>query len=316
MPGNVYISPELPAARYESGDKDRCQRMNGDAFPTPDYTGLNLQDYLTPEPMFSLSNARGCYWRKCAFCNVSLSFMREFRQRSMERVQEDIATVVSRYKAKWIFFADDCVPPSRCRELADYLSGKKKPVYWVTECRFEKAFSPGLLRRLYRGGCRQLSFGNESANQRVLDRMRKGTRAPWNRKLIRAAAKAGIAVHLQNFLGFPGERASEARETVALLLDKREVYRLHGAGMLPRHGRFPGPSLSFAIRSDAAQESPERRPGAGVRFLMPRRNEAGTREGDVEPRRGRAEARLSALGCFSRRGVRFARRLVHGAIPM
>jgi len=222
MPGNVYISPELPASRYESGDKDHCQRMNGDTFPTPDYTGLNVQDYLTPEPMFSLSNARGCYWRKCAFCNVSLSFMREFRQRSMKRVQQDIATLVSRHKAKWIFFADDCVPPSRCRELADYLRGKKRPVYWVTECRFEKAFSPRLLRSMYRGGCRQLTFGNESANQRVLDRMRKGTRAPWNRKLIRAAARAGIAVHLQNFLGFPGERASEARETVALLLDERK----------------------------------------------------------------------------------------------
>ncbi len=221
MPGNVYVSPELPAARHESGDKDGCQRMSGDAFPTPDYAGLNLQDYLTPEPMFSLSNARGCYWRKCAFCNVSLSFMREFRQRSMERVQQDIATLVSRHRAKWIFFADDCVPPSRCRELADYIRKQEKPVYWVTECRFEKAFSPSLLRSMYRGGCRQLTFGNESANQRVLDRMRKGTRAPWNRKLIRAAARAGIAVHLQNFLGFPGERVSEARQTVTLLLEER-----------------------------------------------------------------------------------------------
>jgi radical SAM superfamily enzyme YgiQ (UPF0313 family)/uncharacterized protein (DUF2237 family) len=244
MPGNVYVSPGSLTARLDFSDKDQCQRMQADTLPTPDYVGLNLQDYLTPEPMFSLSNARGCYYRKCAFCNVSLSFMRDFRQRSMKRVEQDIATLVSRHRARWFFFADDCVSPSRCRELADYVRRQERAIYWVTESRFEKAFSSSLLRSMYLGGCRQLTFGNESANQRVLDRMRKGTRAQLNRKIIRAAARAGIAVHLQNIVGFPGERASEARQTVTMLLEKRKqiastaLGRFHVTADSPVH-RFP-----------------------------------------------------------------------------
>lgn len=244
MPGNVYLSPGIPAARRACLDQGECQRMKVDALPTPDYAGLNLQDYLTPEPMFALSNARGCYYRKCAFCNVSLSFMRDFRQRSIERIQQDIATLVSQHAAKWIFFADDCVPPSRCEELANCLRGQGTPVFWLTECRFEKAFSPRLLRSMYLGGCRQLMFGNESANQRMLDRMRKGTTARLNRTIIRAAARAGIAVHLQNFLGFPGERAGEARQTLALLIGEHKhiastaLGRFHVTADSPIH-RFP-----------------------------------------------------------------------------
>ena len=115
-------------------------------------------------------------------------------------------------------FADECVTPRRCRELATFIQNLANPIFWQAEVRFEQAFTPDLLRHMYEGGCRQLMFGNESVSQRVLDLMNKGTSAELNREIIRNTSRAGIAVHLYNILGFPGETKSEAEETVEFLI--------------------------------------------------------------------------------------------------
>jgi len=198
------------------------ERENFNALPTPDYHGFNLSDYLAPETLYLLSSARGCYYRKCAFCNVSLAFNNGFRQRSCDRLFDDIRTLQTDYGARWLSFADDCVGPSRCREIAAFIQRLDKPLFWATEVRFEEGFTDALLEEMYRGGCRQLTFGNESASQRVLDLMHKNTRMSVARRIIAGADRAGIAVSLQNFLGFPGETPDEAEETVRFLLSEKE----------------------------------------------------------------------------------------------
>ncbi len=204
---------------YENGP----EREDFSSLPTPDYDGLDLQDYLSPEPVLLLSNARGCYHRKCAFCNVSLAFNSGFQQRSLDALQRDIHSLQKRHGARFFFFADDCVPPSRCREIADVSAAPQStPFFWQTEVRFEKQFDRELFKGLAQGGCLQLIFGNESGNQRTLDRMCKGTDVQRNRNLIRLASEEGIAVHLQNFLGFPGETIEEGNDTIELMLELRE----------------------------------------------------------------------------------------------
>ena len=251
MPGNVYLSPAISAAQSVCREEDQWRRMNVDALPTPDYAGLNLQDYLTPEPMFALSNARGCYWRKCAFCNVSLSFMRDFRQRSIERIHQDIATLVSRHKAKWIFFADDCVPPSRCEELANGLREQGTPVFWLTECRFEKAFSPRLLRSMYLGGCRQLDVRKRVGEPARAGPHAEGNQGPAEQEHHPRCGESRDRRASSELSGLSGRARRRGAPDAGLAPWRTEAYRLRGAGTLPRDGRFADPSLSFAIWSDA-----------------------------------------------------------------
>ena len=40
------------------------------ALPLPDFGGLPLDRYLAPRLALPLLTARGCYYGKCAFCNV------------------------------------------------------------------------------------------------------------------------------------------------------------------------------------------------------------------------------------------------------
>ena len=93
--GSGGNTPNTLHKLYLKGDVDRnrqtrltinnaVERERFDDLPCPDYDGLNLNDYFSPETVFLLSNARGCYYRKCNFCNVSLAYNNGFQERSFD----------------------------------------------------------------------------------------------------------------------------------------------------------------------------------------------------------------------------------------
>jgi hypothetical protein len=223
----LYLAPGNDSGREarntEEPSRGRVEDIvDFDAIPTPDYTGLNLRDYFSPEITFLVSNHRGCYHRKCAFCAVSLSFMKGFRSRSAAKVLADIRKLREEHDARFFFFADDATTPKRCREIAAWSQGSRTPFYWMTEVRYEKNFSAEVLRDLYKGGCLSLIFGNESGNQRILDLMNKKTELRENIRIIHDASRAGISLNLQNFIGFPGETREEADDTINMLVSHRD----------------------------------------------------------------------------------------------
>ncbi len=201
-----------------------------DALPTPDYSGLPLDRYLAPEPVFLLNTSRGCYWSRCAFCSVSPSMRSRFRRRDPRLVLDDIRTLQRRYSARSIALGDDCVPPATLRALARGLADAG--IFWQCEVRFEPALTRALLEDLRQAGCRNLIFGLESYSERVLARMQKGIRKAEIPRILEDCRRTGIAFNLQLFFGFPGETKAEAGETLAFAANQ-----LHGAATLS-FGRF------------------------------------------------------------------------------
>ncbi len=219
----LYLKFESAAGRESKTTMENlAEREDFSALPTPDYSGLNLDDYLSPEPLYSLATTRGCYHGKCAFCGLSLVFKNRFYQRPPDLLKEDIMRIQHNRGGRHFFFTDDCIPPPICRKITDFAADLPGPFYWMAEIRFEKQFDRELLEKMYRSGCRLLSFGNESGNQRVLELMRKKTEIERNRQITTDAARAGIGVHLQNFIGFPGETLEEANDTVEFLISVKD----------------------------------------------------------------------------------------------
>jgi len=216
---NLMLSPAVRARFALPDDLATIAPVTDlDQLPTPDYGGLDLSRYLTPEPIFFLGNTRTCYYGQCAFCSCGYGHKGRYAIRSMAKIEQDLRTLKERFGARCLFFTDDCLPPKRGREIAEFLHGAGLDFVWSAWLRYEKSFDDDTVAALVRSGLRQVSFGNESGSAQMLETMRKGTDPQRGVETIRRMAAHGVGIDLQNFIGFPGETHEQAQETVRFLV--------------------------------------------------------------------------------------------------
>jgi radical SAM superfamily enzyme YgiQ (UPF0313 family) len=194
-----------------------------DALPTPDLDGLPLDKYLSPSLVMLLPISRGCYWRKCTFCTVSEATNKRYRQRRIDLVVEDIKKLKEKYQSPYFFFSVDVMPAKSMKNLSRVLIDQEVECYWQLEVRLDPAYEFTLCDLMARAGCRNLMFGMESANQRVLNLMEKGTRANQFPTILRSCKSAGIATTLFCITGFPSETVEEAEDTLNFVLRHRDL---------------------------------------------------------------------------------------------
>jgi hypothetical protein len=113
-------------------------------------------------------------------------------------------------------FGDDALPRPFVRSLTE--SAQLVPgVCWQAELRWDGLPKPPDLTPLVCAGATNLIFGLESGSDRVLRRMAKGATARLAQDTRAACARAGVAVNLQCFLGFPGETRQDMSKTLQFL---------------------------------------------------------------------------------------------------
>ncbi len=238
----------VPNLIYRDGDTIRVNARKEPekigTLPLPDFDGLPLDRYLAPQLTLPLMSARGCYFGKCAFCNVGYGEAENFSLMRSEMLAEQMVSLQRRYGAERIFFADEALTPRTLRELSMILQRDQSPILWGGCARFEKALTADLLQQMYRGGCRMILFGLESASEAIMNRMVKGTKLEHMHRILRESAEAGIWNHTFFFFGFPGETINDAQQTVNFLYEHRD--HIHSAALgtflleidAPAH-RFP-----------------------------------------------------------------------------
>jgi hypothetical protein len=215
--GTVHINP--------------TQTFRDAATLTPDFDGLPLDRYFTPDLVLPLVTARGCYHGRCAFCNVGYGAGKGFVPFSVEQVVEQVMTLHSKYGARHIFFADEATPPRTMRWLSERLAQLGSPVHWCSCARFERVLSAELLESMARGGCRMLFFGLESASEPMIQRMAKGTENATVSRILNDSARAGIWNHTFILFGFPTETMEDAQATVNFLYAHQNAIHSGGVGI-------------------------------------------------------------------------------------
>jgi anaerobic magnesium-protoporphyrin IX monomethyl ester cyclase len=191
--------------------------------PVPSFDGLPLDSYLTPARVLPVWASRGCYWGRCAFCNVGYGESKHFDELQAEHVVEEMTTLSKAYNTDKFFFADEALTPRMLRALSSLLIERGTSFNLATCARCEPGITTDLLKQMRRAGCRLLSFGIESGSQRVLDRMNKGTNLETMQRILRDSAAAGIWNHTFLFFGFPSETEHDARETIEFFRANRDV---------------------------------------------------------------------------------------------
>jgi anaerobic magnesium-protoporphyrin IX monomethyl ester cyclase len=194
----------------------------------PDFDGLPLGRYFVPDLVLPLVTAHGCYHGLCAFCNVGYGAGKSFVPFAVEQLVEQMMALHQKYGARHIFFTDEAIPPRTMRLLSARLTELGSPVDWCSCARLEKVISAELLQNLSRAGCRMLFYGLETASERMIEHMVKGTRRETMSRILHEGTQAGIWNHTFFFFGFPTETVADAQETVNFLYAHQDA--VHSAG--------------------------------------------------------------------------------------
>lgn len=217
--------------------------------PAPDFTGLPLADYLSPNLVLPYDPSRGCYWGKCAFCHYGLARQgtARYRERRVDDMAAHLGHLSLRHGTRLFYFSQDTIAPKTLERLAQALSDARLDLRWATDIRPERALTPERARAFRRGGALACSLGIESAAPRVLSLIDKGTTPGEMRQAAHSLAHAGIAVEAMCISDFPGETAAESMETIEFLNDLSEDLALfilgefhltHGARVAREPARY------------------------------------------------------------------------------
>jgi len=189
--------------------------------------------YLSPERGVNYSPTRGCYWNRCTFCDYGLNTdmpTSPWRERKIDQVIADLEDARQRHGVQYVYFAVDVMSPTYLEKLSDAMLDAHLEVRWSAELRMEKVFSVERCEKMARAGCKCISFGMESGNQRVLDLIDKGTKVQYMSDTMRNFSRAGIAVQLMAFHGFPTETEAERSATMEFIADNKGYWSGGGFG--------------------------------------------------------------------------------------
>ena len=193
------------------------------AFVRPSYRGIDWNDYFdvveTDNFVTNLWNsgkwvklvmARGCYWHKCAFCDVVLPYIGCFRKPDPVKIVDAMESLQGGVRG--FHFVDEAMPPSTIRGMCEEILRRGLVCEWWGNIRFDAAFTPDLAKLMAKAGCIAVTGGLECANDRLLKLMNKGITLASAEKVLRAFRAARIFVHAYLMYGFPTETSAEQKE--------------------------------------------------------------------------------------------------------
>lgn len=232
---------EILAGRAEAGNVPGVTLVWGDRLHTTppyydndfeaigqaDFSDFEPRAYYSPKPIFPLQTTRGCYWKRCTFCNHYKTVGGAYQLR-------DVASVISELKrhvdagVRHFTFVDDIIAPARFNNLSKAILEAGLDIRYHAMTRPMRHFSRETLQRMFDAGCRFVLWGVESGSQRVLDLMEKGTVVRDVEKCLELSAAVGIKNHVFVICGFPTETRDEWQETLDFLQRTRPfIHAVH-----------------------------------------------------------------------------------------
>jgi len=178
---------------------------------------LDLRWYKTPSeyfPYMDILTGRGCQWGLCTYCLWVHTFVtgRVYNQRSIANVVDEFRFIAEEMpEVRSVMVQDDTFVEARAREFSEAKLQAGIALPWSCYVRADMGFET--LELMKRAGCRNLHVGYESADPDVLKRIRKGLSVERMTRFTEDARRAGLRIHGDFAIGFPGETPESAART-------------------------------------------------------------------------------------------------------
>jgi len=245
---------------------------------SPDYSDFVNYDYLNPYKTILYPLSRGCYWRKCRFCDIS-SATTGYLAKNIDTVIKEIIDIKKSTGSDYFIFSGDAINIKYLKQFSLMLIELGIKIEWITQMRMEDQFlDQELCHILYESGCRYIFFGMETASQQLTKKMNKGTNPENYSQILSNLNRAGIKCYVAWIVGFPGAKKADFKDTFDFIQNNKEniysagvsyfylakgsdVYKhpeKYGISLLPHHEDLGKESIEFQfIQDDKNQENYE-----------------------------------------------------------
>lgn len=213
---------------FFSGNEE--ENIAGSERATPLFSQLPLSKYISlvevANPMLKLWSdgrwnklilAHGCYWAKCAFCDVTLDYIRRYEPYDAFRIVDMMEEVIAQTGQTGFHFVDEAAPPALLKRISLEIIKRGLTVSWWANVRFEYSFTRDLCLLMARAGCIAVSGGLEVASDRLLTLMHKGVDLKQATTAASAFSSANIMVHAYLMYGFPSETLQETIDSLEVV---------------------------------------------------------------------------------------------------
>jgi hypothetical protein len=241
--------------------------------PAGTYGDLDLGNYLqlidTLNPAHRLwadgrwnkmTLAHGCYWRKCSFCDVNLDYIQHYETASAKVLVDHMERLIEETGHRGFHFVDEAAPPKALKAVAIEILKRDLGITMWGNIRFEKAFTPDLCRLLAAAGLVAVTGGLEVANERLLERIRKGVTIDQVTRAAAAFRDAGVMVHAYLMYGFPTQTEQETIDSMEVVRQLFKADLVNSAFwhrfVLTRHAPVYDEQDAFGVQIPARPDNP------------------------------------------------------------
>ncbi|MGA7219238.1 MAG: radical SAM protein [Candidatus Sulfotelmatobacter sp.] len=215
-------------------------------------------------PATNILATRGCAYGQCTFCFEAGQFRTKYRYQSAAKLIREIEGLRDEYGIREVVFNDDDLLSNGklLTEFSELAIQRKLGVRWscwgrVTPC------NKKLLDTIAKAGCWLVSFGIESGNQDLLDKLQKGMTLEKCRQVVAWAHEAGIETHGTFMIAIPGETPAKAQKTIDFSIELDLTY----AAFIPTHPLYGTPLFETCISEGRLVKSPYSHEPLQTRYL-------------------------------------------------
>jgi len=199
--------------------------QNLDMFPMAAWDLVNINDYKkiwhqgTKEFSLNIATTRGCPFR-CNWCAKPI-YGNRYNSRSPENVVDEIEFLQNKYGATYFWFCDDIfgLKPGWVQKFRDEVKNRKLKFRYKIQSRVDLLLKEDTIDALAESGADIVWVGAESASQKILDAMDKGTTVEEIYSATRLLKSKNIKTGFFLQFGYPGENKSDIDKTIQMVLD-------------------------------------------------------------------------------------------------
>jgi len=177
-------------------------------------------------PEIGITQARGCYWGKCVYCDYVEIYRGNprLRLRSPQDFVAEIEHQMATHGIDCFSVITEAIPPAFAEKISWIILNKGMKVRWHSFAMVDSRFTRELFELMAAAGCEFLVIGVETMTDRVLKLMSKKAGRQDNIEFLMRARQAGMNIKINVIPDLPSTTYAESMESLKTFEQLADCY--------------------------------------------------------------------------------------------